>query len=358
MISSMASSPMRRRVPWRRAPGAARPRGALGGIGSCCSAASIAANASASAGSVSGTAAPVPAARRRDVCGRRGRRDVGGAIAAESAEARKVRRLREPARGVGCESARAGVGRCARLWESRRGAGSCDRAGGGAAMLRQALAARPADRRGRGCGDLYATADPAAASIGGAGNPHGSAAGVRRGRGRTSRCPPPARRAGARRFGRRCSPTCSRTPRRADRNSRRDARPGVAASGEGPETGAGAAGGAQSLDRRRSPGRADVAAERPAGRLFAASSSLTRAITSCGSNGFASTPSQPAAAALRLIHRLERACQQQDRNVRQPRRLLDVLRHLVAGLAGHADVHQHDIRRDPPRCAQSPGRRR
>ena len=53
----------------------------------------------------------------------------------------------------------------------------------------------------------------------------------------------------------------------------------------------------------------------------------------------------PGGGRLRLIHRLERAGQQQDRNVLQPRRLLDVLRHLVPGPPGHADVDQHDVGR-------------
>ena len=52
-------------------------------------------------------------------------------------------------------------------------------------------------------------------------------------------------------------------------------------------------------------------------RRLRSSSSLTRLITSCGSNGLASTPSQPRFGALGLVDRLERAGQQHDRNVRE-----------------------------------------
>ena len=56
-------------------------------------------------------------------------------------------------------------------------------------------------------------------------------------------------------------------------------------------------------------------------------------------------PVAPGGRRLRLIHGLERPGQQQDRNVPQPRRLLDVVRHLVSGPPGHADIDQHDIGR-------------
>ncbi len=47
----------------------------------------------------------------------------------------------------------------------------------------------------------------------------------------------------------------------------------------------------------------------------------------------------------RLVHRFERAGQQHHRNVRQPRRLLDESRDLVAVAPGHPDVGEHDVRR-------------
>ena len=47
----------------------------------------------------------------------------------------------------------------------------------------------------------------------------------------------------------------------------------------------------------------------------------------------------------RVIDRLERARQQDDGNVGEPGGFFDVLRDLVAVLAGHADVGQHDVRR-------------
>jgi hypothetical protein len=48
---------------------------------------------------------------------------------------------------------------------------------------------------------------------------------------------------------------------------------------------------------------------------------------------------------LGLIDRFERAREQHDRNMRKTRRALDVLRDLVAVLARHADVGQHDVGR-------------
>jgi len=47
----------------------------------------------------------------------------------------------------------------------------------------------------------------------------------------------------------------------------------------------------------------------------------------------------------RLVHRFERTGQQQHRNVRQPRRLLDESRDFVAVASGHPDVGEHDVRR-------------
>ena len=46
-----------------------------------------------------------------------------------------------------------------------------------------------------------------------------------------------------------------------------------------------------------------------------------------------------------LIDRLEGTGQEHHRNVRQPRRLLDVLRHLVAVAARHPDIRKHDVGR-------------
>jgi hypothetical protein len=46
-----------------------------------------------------------------------------------------------------------------------------------------------------------------------------------------------------------------------------------------------------------------------------------------------------------LVDRLERAGQQHHRNVRQPRRLLDELRHFIAVTARHPDVGEHDVGR-------------
>ena len=46
-----------------------------------------------------------------------------------------------------------------------------------------------------------------------------------------------------------------------------------------------------------------------------------------------------------LVDGLKRTGEQHDRDVRQPRRLLDVLGHLVAVSSRHADVGQHDVRR-------------
>ena len=74
-----------------------------------------------------------------------------------------------------------------------------------------------------------------------------------------------------------------------------------------------------------------------------ASRSFTRLITSCGSNGFTSTPSHPTERARDFVDRLERAGQQHHRNVGKGRRPLDEGRHLVAVAFGHADVGQDDV---------------
>ncbi len=74
------------------------------------------------------------------------------------------------------------------------------------------------------------------------------------------------------------------------------------------------------------------------------SSSRTRLITICGSNGLTSTPSQPTSAGPILVQRLEGAGQQDHRNVRQPRIALDEGRDLVAVPLGHADIGEHDVR--------------
>ena len=84
---------------------------------------------------------------------------------------------------------------------------------------------------------------------------------------------------------------------RVERNGRCTARRGTL----GAVAGMGA--GAHCFVRRRR--RAGDAGD-GGGRRRARGSSFTRPITSCGSNGFASTPSQPASAA-RLVDRLERA---------------------------------------------------
>ena len=46
-----------------------------------------------------------------------------------------------------------------------------------------------------------------------------------------------------------------------------------------------------------------------------------------------------------LVDRLGRAGQKDDRNVRQPRRVLHVRGHFVAVFSRHPDVGQHDVRR-------------
>ena len=46
-----------------------------------------------------------------------------------------------------------------------------------------------------------------------------------------------------------------------------------------------------------------------------------------------------------LVHGLERTGQQENGNVRQARRLFDVIGHLVAVLAGHTDIGQDNIGR-------------
>src|SRR5207253_2005294 len=78
---------------------------------------------------------------------------------------------------------------------------------------------------------------------------------------------------------------------------------GTGGSGEAWNVVAGSAGGSDQFSPGGTGGSGDAgaalapaAADGAAGPLRA-SSSLTRAITSCGSNGFASTPSHPAAAA-------------------------------------------------------------
>ena len=76
-----------------------------------------------------------------------------------------------------------------------------------------------------------------------------------------------------------------------------------------------------------------------------ASRSFTRPITSCGSNGFGKHAVAARFVRARLIDRLERARQQEDGNMRELRRLLDVFRDLIPVLAGHADVREHDVGR-------------
>jgi hypothetical protein len=51
----------------------------------------------------------------------------------------------------------------------------------------------------------------------------------------------------------------------------------------------------------------------------------------------------PGGCCLRLIDRLERAGQQQHRDVLQAGRLLDVTRHFIPAFAGHADIDQHNV---------------
>ena len=67
-------------------------------------------------------------------------------------------------------------------------------------------------------------------------------------------------------------------------------------------------------------------------------------ITSCGSKGLTSTPSHPAARAC-FVDRLERAGQQQDRNVLQLGRLLDEHGDFIAITFRHSDIRQDDVGR-------------
>src|SRR5205823_3756353 len=60
--------------------------------------------------------------------------------------------------------------------------------------------------------------------------------------------------------------------------------------------------------------------------------------------GLCENPIAPRLHCLGLVHGLESTGQQHDRNVSQPRRLLDMSRYLVPRPAWHADVRQHNIR--------------